>query len=167
MYIYASSIKIYIYVTLFMFPKKIFYNTVRKVLSQITFDFWAAQATSHYLNQRWLDLRRIYASVGLNELRSGFAIVATGWRSWCTGLRNLYPTRPVSDPHFCFRRWRAALEPLMLTVPINTEHQLTNWGLVNPYGYHGSWWTSVQVLGLVPESTTPQLDHENHRNKIR
>ena len=56
--------------------------------------------------------------LGLNVLRSGFAIVATGWRKWCTGLRNLYPTRPVSDPHFCLRRWRAALGPLMLTVPI-------------------------------------------------
>ena len=29
----------------------------------------ADQATSHYLNQWWLDLRRIYASLGLNELR--------------------------------------------------------------------------------------------------
>ena len=29
----------------------------------------ADQATSHYLNQWWLDYRRIYASLGLNELR--------------------------------------------------------------------------------------------------
>ena len=28
----------------------------------------ADQATSHYLNQWWLDYRRIYASLGLNEL---------------------------------------------------------------------------------------------------
>ena len=28
----------------------------------------ADQATSHYLNQWWLDLQRIYASLGLNEL---------------------------------------------------------------------------------------------------
>ena len=32
--------------------------------------------------------------------------------------RNLYPTRPVSDPHFRLRRWKAALGPLMLTVPV-------------------------------------------------
>ena len=30
---------------------------------------WTVQATSHYLNQWWLDYRRIYASCGLNELR--------------------------------------------------------------------------------------------------
>ena len=34
------------------------------------FRLWlgADQATSHYLNQWWLDYRRIYASLGLNEL---------------------------------------------------------------------------------------------------
>ena len=30
---------------------------------------WCRQATSHYLNQWWLDYRRIYASCGLNELK--------------------------------------------------------------------------------------------------
>ena len=40
------------------------------------FDHWfiqwlgAGQATSHYLNQWWLDYRRIYASLGLNELNT-------------------------------------------------------------------------------------------------
>ena len=29
---------------------------------------WRRQATSHYLNQWWFDYRRIYASLGLNEL---------------------------------------------------------------------------------------------------
>ena len=45
---------------------------------QLTFHHWfrqwlgAGQATSHYLNQWWLVYRRIYASLGLNELiRSG------------------------------------------------------------------------------------------------
>ena len=33
--------------------------------------FGAYQATSHYLNQWWLDYRAIYASLGLNELISG------------------------------------------------------------------------------------------------
>ena len=29
---------------------------------------WRDQATIHYLNQGWLDYRRIYVSLGLNEL---------------------------------------------------------------------------------------------------
>ena len=56
----------------------------------------------------------IYASLGLNEL-SGFA---SDHRVALVVQRNLYPTRLVSDPHFHLRRWRAALGPLMLTVPI-------------------------------------------------
>ena len=37
------------------------------------FRWWlgAGQATSHYLSQWWLDYRRIYASLGLNELTDG------------------------------------------------------------------------------------------------
>ena len=56
----------------------------------------------------------IYASLGLKEL-SGFA---NDHRVALVVHRNLYPTRPVSDPHFRLRRWRAALGTLMLTVPI-------------------------------------------------
>ena len=37
--------------------------------------WFADQATSHYLNQWWLDHRRIYASLGLNELRSIMGII--------------------------------------------------------------------------------------------
>ena len=59
----------------------------------------------------------IYASLGLNEL-SDFA---SDHRVALVVHRNLYPTRPVSDPHFRLRRWRAALGPLMLTVPIETK----------------------------------------------
>ena len=38
------------------------------------FRWWlgAYQATSHYLNQWWLDLRRIYASLCLNDLRASY-----------------------------------------------------------------------------------------------
>ena len=38
------------------------------------FTLWlgAYQATSHYLNQWWLDYRCIYASLGLNELTDAF-----------------------------------------------------------------------------------------------
>ena len=44
---------------------------VQLTIFQHWFRWWlcADQATSHYLNQWWLDHRRIYASLGLNELR--------------------------------------------------------------------------------------------------
>ena len=40
------------------------------------FRYWrgADQAKSHYLNQRWLDYRRIYASFGLNAKRNLFSL---------------------------------------------------------------------------------------------
>ena len=43
---------------------------VKSIIFQHCFRWWlgADQATSHYLNQWWLDYRRIYASLGLNEL---------------------------------------------------------------------------------------------------
>ena len=45
--------------------------SVQLTIFQHWFRKWlgADQATSHYLNQWWLDYRRIYASFGLNELR--------------------------------------------------------------------------------------------------
>ena len=42
----------------------------------------ADQATSHYLNQWWLDYRRIYASLGLNEL-----IFIRHWSKWKVSVR--------------------------------------------------------------------------------
>ena len=43
---------------------------VQLTIIQHLFRWWlgADQATSHYLNQWWLDYQRIYASLGLNEL---------------------------------------------------------------------------------------------------
>ena len=45
---------------------------VQLTIFQNWFRWWlgADQATSHYLNQWWLDYRRIYAPLGLNELTS-------------------------------------------------------------------------------------------------
>ena len=47
-----------------------FLHRVQLTIFQYWFRWWlgAVQATSHYLKQRWLVHRRIYASVGLNEL---------------------------------------------------------------------------------------------------
>ena len=44
--------------------------SVQLTIFQHWFRWWlgADQATSHYLNQWWLDYRRIYASLGLNEI---------------------------------------------------------------------------------------------------
>ena len=44
---------------------------VQLTIFQHWFRWWlgADQATSHYLKQRWLDYRHIYASLGLNELK--------------------------------------------------------------------------------------------------
>ena len=46
---------------------------VKLTISHHWFRLWlgADQATSHYLDQWWLDYRRIYASLGLNELING------------------------------------------------------------------------------------------------
>ena len=45
---------------------------INNTMFQHWFRWWlgAVQATSHYLNQWWLFYRRIYASLGLNELKS-------------------------------------------------------------------------------------------------
>ena len=45
---------------------------VQLTIFQHWFRWWlgAVQATSHYLNQWWVIYRRIYASLGLNELSS-------------------------------------------------------------------------------------------------
>ena len=53
---------------------------VQLTIFQHWFRFWLGtdQATSHYLNQWWLDYRRIYASLGLNELKQWSSF----WEWW-------------------------------------------------------------------------------------
>ena len=53
---------------------------VQSTRFQHWFRYWigADQATSHYLNQWWLDCWRLYASLGLNEL------------TWCTRIIGLH-----------------------------------------------------------------------------
>ena len=57
---------------------------VQLTISQHWFRWWlgADQATSHYLNQWWLDYRRKYASLGLNELKGCHSHVILRWTSW-------------------------------------------------------------------------------------
>ena len=45
----------------------------------------AVQATSHYLNQWWLHYRRIYVSLGLNELKNWLSPVC------CLGITWIWP----------------------------------------------------------------------------
>ena len=54
----------------------ILFPMVQLIIFQYWFRWWlgADQATSHYLNQWWLDYRRIYASLGLNELTANFVM---------------------------------------------------------------------------------------------
>ena len=44
---------------------------MKNILALVQIMACAVQATSHYLNQWWLVYRRIYASLGLNELKLG------------------------------------------------------------------------------------------------
>ena len=68
------------------------------------------QATSHYLNQWWLVYRRIYASLGLNELNQLIWILYytpsphTRDYTW-KGFWRIYPTQMKSDL-FCGTRSR-------------------------------------------------------------
>ena len=53
----------------------ILFIRIQLTIFQHWFRWWlgADQATSHYLKQWWLDYRRIYASLGLNELKQSCA----------------------------------------------------------------------------------------------
>ena len=64
---------------------------VELTIFQYWFRLWlgADQATSHYLNQWWLDYRRIYASLGLNELSSGRALSKSPVITWASADSNL------------------------------------------------------------------------------
>ena len=55
---------------MFEFRLKFLFWRVQLTIFQHWFRYWlgAVQGTSHYLNQCWLVYRRIYASLGLNEL---------------------------------------------------------------------------------------------------
>ena len=50
--------------------RKLFLRVQLAIIFQHRFKSWygAVQATSHYMNEWWLDYRRIYASFGLNEV---------------------------------------------------------------------------------------------------
>ena len=74
---------------------------VQLTISQHWFRWLGAdQATSHYLDQWWLDYRRIYASLGLNELRCLKSPTAT--RLLFSGLPRL-TTQKSSD--FSITEW--------------------------------------------------------------
>ena len=60
-----------VYEFLFQLPWNVFLR-FQLTIFQHWFRYWlgAVQATSHYLNQWWLVYWRIYASLGLNELKT-------------------------------------------------------------------------------------------------
>ena len=65
---------------------------VQLTIFQHWFRKWlgADQATSHYLNQWWLDYRRIYASLGLNELRPPKMVAFQIWWPVLRGKTNMF-----------------------------------------------------------------------------
>ena len=79
---------------------------VQLTIVQHWFRQWlgADQATSHYLNQWWLDYRRIYASLGLNELTIVMVhnrALAYGDFAWLVGASTRWvwclANRPISQ----------------------------------------------------------------------
>ena len=99
---------------------------VQLTIFQHWFRWWlgAVQATSHYLNQWWLVYRRIYASLGLNELsnkRHPITLKRKGRQDNC--------------PKCHWRRWKQAL-----TFPVtSTTVVLTTFPIL--------WfWTRGQVI---------------------
>ena len=71
---------------------------VQFTICQPWFRWWlgAVQATSHYLNQWWIVYRRIYASLGLNELNR---CVSTHLRMQCK-ITNTHPLVTWSATHW-------------------------------------------------------------------
>ena len=90
---------------------------VQLTLFQYRFRYWlgADNATSHCLNQCWLDYRCIYASIGLNELTMKLRMLRCVYKwkclNWEMTYRNTYVTPYVvvnqMDFH-CFY-WRKLL----------------------------------------------------------
>ena len=98
----------------------------------------AVQATSHYLNQWWLDYRRIYASLGLNELNSTLVLLPSVVIVACHLVIILGTAFPIP-----YRSYRITL-------------QLKNRVLVAG----NSWSDSVSVvIILMPECPVGQVIH--------
>ena len=89
---------------------------------------WRRSGTSHYLNQWWLIRWRIYASLGLNELKAGMWVpMMTLWHehAFCvTGLLGMkstgqrwMPSHTASNTEFYFfLLWKAVEQTLKLRV---------------------------------------------------
>ena len=81
---------------------------VRLTIFQHWFRWWlgAVQATGHYLNQWWLIYRRIYASLGLNELttmaRHQINGCNEGWRGRGEGQNRVIHINPNMKYYFRF-----------------------------------------------------------------
>ena len=97
---------------------RILFLGVQSTIFQHWFRKWlgADQVTSHYLNQLWLDSRRIYASFGLNEL----TINQQWFRQWLVACSapSHYPNQcwPSSPMHIC-GTWGDELMQVMIVFP--------------------------------------------------
>ena len=109
---------------------------VQLTIFQHWFRWWlgADQATSHYLNQWWLDFRRIYTSLGLNELTSAVAglplamTLTTWYEDVFLFLENDDIASVFTEPHWYFTVVIAGLHKHPATVdhPGNSMHYKTS-----------------------------------------
>ena len=101
---------------------------VQLTIFQHWFRWWlgAVQATSHYLNQWWLVYRRIYASLGLNEL-TRYVITTSLGRS-CNFLRSFLIRQAVHIPVNITSLWRIVLSirARKTTIPTHLYCDVTN-----------------------------------------
>ena len=131
---------------------------VQLTIFQHWFWYWfgADQATSHYLNQWWLDYWRIYASLGLNELR----IVLT---------QNTFPMGQVNIQNYRHYYWGLTSKSRWRTSRYSQTlvHHLSGW-TSGPIIYVQPWLipqdtinhdsTLVQVMTWCPQASRHYLN---------
>ena len=135
--------------------------TVQLTIFQHWFRWWlgAYQATSHYLNQWWLDYRQIYRPRwGLNKMAAIVLLTCSTAFSgkqkslyWWKFQRGIYLNNTDSflwcintPPGLCWKQQKA-------------EGRITHCGLVVPHGGINIWVNIGSGNGLLPDGIKPLL----------
>ena len=90
---FNENVWISIQISLKFVPK----GPINNIPALIRIMAWRRQTTSHYLNQWWLNYRRIYASLGLNELKES--------KCWLELFRKKI-VKHESSQYNCFINWK-------------------------------------------------------------
>ena len=110
----------------------ILFLMVQLTITQHWFRKWlgTGQATNHYLNHWWLDYRRIYASLGLNELMQYFT-------AQCPVIILLWVTTRLSTNSYSINKMTKSYQPWDVTHKLcfNTENS--------------KWWLTVTSLDRI------------------